>query len=133
MRTFSWADFASLFAAMQWTVALVCIALAVGAPLGLGLALLRGHRLAPLRWLAAALQQLVQGVPLLGLLMFFYFGMPVFLASKSPRSRRSAWPSSSTRRPSWARSGTAASRPSSTSNGKPPPAWVCRSGISSGT
>ena len=44
MRTFSWADFASLFAAMQWTVALVCIALAVGAPLGLGLALLRGHR-----------------------------------------------------------------------------------------
>ena len=84
MRTFSWADFASLFAAMQWTVALVCIALAVGAPLGLGLALLRGHRLAPLRWLAAALQQLVQGVPLLGLLMFFYFGMPVFLGVEVP-------------------------------------------------
>ena len=36
MRTFSWADFASLFAAMQWTVALVCIALAVGAPLAWG-------------------------------------------------------------------------------------------------
>ena len=132
MRTFSWADFASLFAAMQWTVALVCIALAVGAPLGLGLALLRGHRSAPLRWLAAALQQLVQGVPL-GLLMFFTSACRCSLASKSPRSRRSAWPSSSTRRPSWARSGTAASRPSSTSNGKPPPAWACRSGISSAT
>lgn len=84
MRTFTLSDFASLLSALQWTVALVLIALAIGAPLGLGLALLRGHRAAPLRWLVAALQQLVQGVPLLGLLMFFYFGMPVFLGIEVP-------------------------------------------------
>ena len=83
MRTFSWADFASLFAAMQWTVALVCIALAVGAPLAWGWRSCAATP-APLRWLAAALQQLVQGVPLLGLLMFFYFGMPVFLGVEVP-------------------------------------------------
>jgi polar amino acid transport system permease protein len=74
MRSFSFADFLSLFAALRWTVALVAIAVVFGGIFGF----------APLRWLASGLLQLIQGVPLLGLLMFFYFGMPVFLGVQVP-------------------------------------------------
>lgn len=84
MRSFGLVDLFSLFHALQWTVLLVLLALALGAPLGLLLATMRISRLAPLRWLAAALIQLIQGVPLLGLLFFFYFGMPVFLGIELP-------------------------------------------------
>lgn len=84
MRTFNEADLLSLFSALRWTVVLVALALACGGPLALLLALMRSSRLAPLRWLAAGVLQLVQGVPLLGLLMFFYFGMPVFLGIEVP-------------------------------------------------
>ncbi len=84
MRTFNEADLISLFSALRWTVVLVALALACGGPLALLLALMRSSRLAPLRWLAAGVLQLVQGVPLLGLLMFFYFGMPVFLGIEVP-------------------------------------------------
>ncbi|WP_029009617.1 amino acid ABC transporter permease [Azospirillum halopraeferens] len=79
MRTFVLADLLSLFIALQWTVALVIIALGFGGPLALVLALMRTSGRRALRWTAAAILQVVQGVPLLGLLMFFYFGMPVFL------------------------------------------------------
>lgn len=84
MRTFNEADLLSLFLALRWTVVLVALALACGGPLALMLALMRSSRIAPLRWLAAGILQLVQGVPLLGLLMFFYFGMPVFLGVEVP-------------------------------------------------
>jgi len=84
MRTFNEADLLSLFSALRWTVVLVALALACGGPLALMLALIRSSRIAPLRWLAAGILQLVQGVPLLGLLMFFYFGMPVFLGVEVP-------------------------------------------------
>ena len=84
MRSFSFVDFASLIFAIQWTVALVVLALAFGAPLGLALATARISRFAPLRWFAAAIIQLVQGIPLLGLLFFFYFGMPMFLGLQVP-------------------------------------------------
>lgn len=84
MRTFNEADLLSLFSALRWTVVLVALALACGGPLALMLALMRSSRIAPLRWLAAGILQLVQGVPLLGLLMFFYFGIPVFLGVEVP-------------------------------------------------
>lgn len=84
MRSFSFIDLVSLFAALRWTILLVILALGLGAPLGLGLALGRISRLAPLRWAAAATIQAIQGVPLLGLLFFFYFGMPVFLGIQVP-------------------------------------------------
>ncbi|HEY5798169.1 MAG TPA: amino acid ABC transporter permease [Bosea sp. (in: a-proteobacteria)] len=84
MRAFGLVDLFSLVHALQWTVLLVIVALAFGAPLALGLATMRISRLAPLRWLAAGLFQLIQGVPLLGLLFFFYFGMPVFLGIEVP-------------------------------------------------
>ncbi len=84
MRAFGWIDLLSLVSALQWTVALVLLALVSGAPLGLGLATMRISRFAPLRWLAAGLILIIQGVPLLGLLFFFYFGMPVFLGVEVP-------------------------------------------------
>ncbi|GGF50347.1 ABC transporter permease [Aliidongia dinghuensis] len=84
MRSLTAADLLSLLTALRWTLALLAIALACGGPLALGLALMRtsGARLP--RFLATALLQLVQGVPLLGLLMFFYFGVPVFLGIEVP-------------------------------------------------
>lgn len=84
MRSFSLIDLVSLVYALQWTVLLVLLALAFGAPLALLLATARTSRFAALRWLAAAVIQLIQGVPLLGLLFFFYFGMPVFLDLQVP-------------------------------------------------
>ena len=84
MRSFSFIDFVSLLSALRWTVVLVVLALGFGAPLGLGLATGRISRLAPLRWISAAAIQVIQGVPLLGLLFFFYFGMPVFLGIQVP-------------------------------------------------
>jgi polar amino acid transport system permease protein len=84
MRSFALVDFVSLVTAVQWTVLLVVLALLFGAPLGLALATARISRHAPLRWAASGIIQLVQGVPLLGLLFFFYFGMPVFLGLQVP-------------------------------------------------
>ena len=84
MRSFTLIDFVSLFAAMRWTLALVALALTLGAPLALGLALGRISRFTGLRWAMAALIQTIQSVPLLGLLFFFYFGMPVFLGIQVP-------------------------------------------------
>lgn len=84
MRELSFPDIASLLQALPWTLLLVVLALIVGAPLGLALATLRTSRFVVLRWLAAALLQCVQGVPLLGLLMFVYFGIPVFLGIEVP-------------------------------------------------
>jgi polar amino acid transport system permease protein len=84
MRSFTLIDFVSLFAALRWTVALVVLALAFGAPMALGLALGRVSRFAGLRWTMAACIQMIQSVPLLGLLFFFYFGMPVFLDLQVP-------------------------------------------------
>ena len=84
MRSFSLIDFVSLFTALRWTVALVVLALLFGAPLALGLAMGRISRFAGLRWAMAACIQVIQSVPLLGLLFFFYFGMPVFLGIQVP-------------------------------------------------
>jgi len=40
--------------------------------------------MAVLRWASALFLQVVQAVPLLALLMFFYFGLPVFLGIQIP-------------------------------------------------
>jgi polar amino acid transport system permease protein len=84
MRSFSLIDLVSLVEALRWTVALVVLALAFGTPLALGLAIGRISRSAALRWTMAACIQIIQSVPLLGLLFFFYFGMPVFLGIQVP-------------------------------------------------
>lgn len=79
MRTFSLQDLLYLFYALQWTVILLVSALALGGPLGLGLALMRTSRSWLSRGAAMMFIEIVQGVPLLGLLVFFYFGFPFLL------------------------------------------------------
>ncbi|TAN25822.1 MAG: amino acid ABC transporter permease [Castellaniella sp.] len=84
MRFISFIDLVSLVAALRWTVGLTLIAVALGGPLGLVLALMKASRARLLDALASAILQLIQGIPLLALLMFFYFGVPVFLGINIP-------------------------------------------------
>jgi polar amino acid transport system permease protein len=84
MRSFGSIDLLSFATAFQYTVLLVVMALAIGAPLALGFALMRVSRVAPFRWVSATILQVMQGVPLLALLMFVYFGLPVFLGVRLP-------------------------------------------------
>lgn len=84
MRSFSSIDLLALATALQYTVLLVILSLAFGSPLALIFALLRTARAALPRWATALFLQIVQGVPLLALLMFFYFGLPVFLRIQIP-------------------------------------------------
>lgn len=84
MRSFSAIDMLAFATALQYTLLLVVLALAFGSPLALLLALLRTTKAALPRWLTALFLNLVQGVPLLALLMFFYFGLPVFLGLQIP-------------------------------------------------
>jgi polar amino acid transport system permease protein len=84
MRTFSFSDFLFLLTALRWTVLVTLISLVLGAPLALAMAVMRtgGSRVA--RWLAGGLTQIIQGVPLLGLLVLFYFGLPMLLKFNMP-------------------------------------------------
>jgi polar amino acid transport system permease protein len=84
MRSFSIADLTALLAALKWTAALVAVALTLGAPLALALATMRASARGWARWPAAGFLELVQGIPLLGLLMFFYFGVPAFFGIDLP-------------------------------------------------
>lgn len=84
MRPLGTIDFISFATAFQYTVLLVILALIFGGPLALLFAMMRVSRFAPLRWFSALLLQLMQGIPLLALLMFVYFGLPVFLGIRLP-------------------------------------------------
>jgi polar amino acid transport system permease protein len=84
MRSVSAADLLALITALKWTMSLVAVALVFGAPLALALATARASARAWARWPATGFLELVQGIPLLGLLMFFYFGVPVFLGVDLP-------------------------------------------------
>ncbi|WEX10893.1 amino acid ABC transporter permease [Chelativorans sp. AA-79] len=84
MRSLSTVDFIAFAHGLQWTLVLVLLSFFFGGLLGLVLALLRTSPLLPLRLFASLILQIVQGVPLLALLMFFYFGMPVFLGVEVP-------------------------------------------------
>lgn len=84
MRSLSTVDLIAFANGLQWTLILVALSFFFGGLLGLFLALLRTSPFAPLRLLASFVLQIVQGVPLLALLMFFYFGMPVFLGVEVP-------------------------------------------------
>lgn len=84
MRTFNLSDFLFLLSAFKWTVTLSAIAMVMGGLLGLGIALMRISKYAPLRAAATGYITVIQGIPLLGLLMFAYFGIPVFLGLNVP-------------------------------------------------
>ena len=82
MRGFTFQDVLTIVAALRWTLVLVALSLAVGAPFALALALARTARARASRWIATGFLQIVQGVPVLGLIMFFYFGLPVLTGVK---------------------------------------------------
>lgn len=84
MRVLEFSDILALVAALRWTVGLTLIALAIGGPLGLMLALMKASRSLLPNLVSSAFLQLIQGIPLLALLMFFYFGVPVFLGIDLP-------------------------------------------------
>ena len=84
MRTLNFFDLLYLIEAFKCTVALSAIALTIGGLLGLGIALMRISRHTPLRLIATGYISVVQGIPLLGLLMFTFFGIPVFLDINVP-------------------------------------------------
>ena len=77
IREFGLIDLLYLLGAARWTVALAAVAFVGGGLVGLLAALLRVAPVAPLRWLAAAYVQVVQGTPVLAWLFLFYFGLPL--------------------------------------------------------
>ncbi len=84
MRIVELTDILALISALRWTIGLTLIALALGAPLGLLLALMKSSKSWILKAVSEVVLQLIQGIPLLALLMFFYFGLPVFLGIDIP-------------------------------------------------
>ena len=77
IREFGLIDVLYLLGAARWTVVLAAVAFAGGGLVGLLAALMRVAPIAPVRWLAAAYVQVVQGTPLLAWLFLFYFGLPI--------------------------------------------------------
>lgn len=77
IREFALIDVAYLIAAMRWTLLLTLVAFVGGGLVGLFIAILRVSPFAPLRWLAIAYVQIVQGIPLLVWLFVFYFGLAI--------------------------------------------------------
>ncbi|WP_349960674.1 amino acid ABC transporter permease [Rhizobium sp. ZPR3] len=84
MRSFTFSDFLFFLTALEWTFLMAAMALAFGAPLAVLLAIARSGKPILPRYAASAFIDLVQGIPLLGLLMFFYFGVPVLLGTDVP-------------------------------------------------
>jgi polar amino acid transport system permease protein len=77
IRQFGWIDILYLVAAMRWTLALTATAFLGGALVGIVMAVLRLVPFAPLRAVAMAYVQFVQGIPLLVWLFVFYFGLAI--------------------------------------------------------
>ena len=77
MNSFSLTHLGYLAVAAQWTVVLSLLAFIGGAVLGLALALARVSTFAAVRHMAAAYIQVVQGTPLLVLLILSYFGIGI--------------------------------------------------------
>jgi polar amino acid transport system permease protein len=77
IREFALIDVYYLLLAARWTLALTALAFVGGGLLGLVVALLRVSPFAPLRAIGAGYVNLVQGIPLLGWLFVFFFGLPI--------------------------------------------------------
>lgn len=60
-----------------WTLVLTAIAFVGGSLIGLPMAILRTAKSLPLRIIASAYMQFIQGIPVLMLLFIFYFGLSV--------------------------------------------------------
>jgi polar amino acid transport system permease protein len=76
-RDFELPEFLFLVGALRWTLILSAIAFVFGGIAGLGIALMRVSRFAPLRWLATGYIGLLQGTPVLMQLFLAYYGLAV--------------------------------------------------------
>jgi polar amino acid transport system permease protein len=76
MRSFGSTDVFMMLAGLKWTAVIALMALAFGGPLALLVAIMRSSRSHALTAISTVFIQIIQGIPLLGLLMFFYFGVP---------------------------------------------------------
>jgi His/Glu/Gln/Arg/opine family amino acid ABC transporter permease subunit len=61
------------------TLWIAALSMVLATVFGLLLALLRTSRLAPLRWIATIYINVIRGIPLLVLIIYVYFGVPLFL------------------------------------------------------
>jgi polar amino acid transport system permease protein len=84
MPTFGLTHLQFLLEGAIWTVALSACAFLGGALMGLLIALCRVSNLAPVRGIAWAYIQLVQGIPLLVIMFAGYFGLPAIGINVSP-------------------------------------------------
>lgn len=77
LRSFGWHDFESLLHGALWTVVLCLVSGSLGTLLGLilGLASTSPSRIA--RWIAAVYVHVIRGIPLLVIVFFAYFGIPL--------------------------------------------------------
>jgi His/Glu/Gln/Arg/opine family amino acid ABC transporter permease subunit len=69
-------DYAAIAAGAANTLAISLLAIALGTPLGLGLALIRWRRLPGLDFLVAALVSLLRATPAVTLVLLIYFALP---------------------------------------------------------
>ena len=77
IREFAAIDVYYLLLAARWTIALTALAFVGGGLFGIVVALMRVSPFLPLRAFGAAYVNLVQGIPLLGWLFVFFFGLPI--------------------------------------------------------
>lgn len=79
MRGLSLSDIWMIVSALRWTLLLALSAFAVGSVIGLLVASARSARSRWLRATAWCYVELIQGIPLLGLLFLLFFGIPMII------------------------------------------------------
>jgi polar amino acid transport system permease protein len=84
IRSFGLIDVLYLVSAARWTLALTAVAFLGAALVGIVVAIFRVVPFAPVRWLATAYVQVVQGTPLLVWLFALYFGLSIMGFSVNP-------------------------------------------------
>lgn len=77
-RSFGLNEFLLLAQGLRWTVGLTALAFVGSGVLGLAILLCRTVGPRPVRWLAEAWIQMIQGTPLLGHLFVIFFGLALF-------------------------------------------------------
>jgi len=77
IRAFGWDEIWFIILSVRWTVLLTLLALAVGGVLGFAVALGRVSLWAPLRTACLLYIQVIQGIPVLMLLLLSYYGLPL--------------------------------------------------------
>lgn len=84
MREFAWGDVVYLIESVRWTLFLSAIAFVGGGLVGALVTLARISRIGPLRWLAAAYVEVLQGTPLLMQLFLWFFLLTLLLPVELP-------------------------------------------------